>query len=173
MAFWNPLDEPQDWVDFGGQITPGIAEIVGAGTPRRWDERDSYGVAGALVVYHGLKLSHFSVKLRLVTTQDWEDWYAFKPFVDKVPVGKRQGPIDITHPLLQQAGIRSVVVEDVLQPVQVEDGIWEIEIQLIEYRKPRLSLSKPEGAKATPADPEDADLAANREQIAALSGQQP
>lgn len=170
MSFWNPIDEPQDWVDFSGQITPGLADIVGAGSPRRWDERESYGLSGATVVYHGLKLAHFSVKLRLYTTQHWDDWYAFKPFIDRVPAGRRQGPLDITHPLLAQVGIRSVVVEDVLAAEQTDDGEWTIEIKLIEYRKPVLSLAKPDGAKATPADPEDAELEQNRQQINALNG---
>lgn len=166
---WNPITEPWDFVDFAGQTTPGIAEVVGASTPRRWDERESYGLSGALVVYHGLKLARFSVLIRLYTQQHWDDWYGFKPLVDKVPIGRRQGPLDITHPLLQQLGIRSVVVEEVVQPTQVEDGVWEIEVKLIEYRRPVLSLAKADGAKATPADPEDAEIAENKAQLDALA----
>lgn len=152
---WNPITDPQDWVDLGGVATPGIATIVGASSPRRWDERESYGLSGALVVYHGLKLAHFSIMLRLVTVEHWAAWYAFKPIVDKKPVGKRQGPLDITHPILDALGIRAVVVEDVTQPTQSDDGSWEIEIKLIEYRVPHVALAKAEGAQATPADPED------------------
>lgn len=168
---WNPLTEAQDWVDFAGHRTPGIAEVRGAGSPRRWDERESYGLSGALVVYHGLKLSHFSVLIRLYTQQDWLDWYAFKPIVDKKPVGKRQGPLDITHPITAALNIRSVVVEDVMQPEQVEDGVWEIEIKLIEYRIPHIALAKAEGSQATPADPEDKILEDNAAYMRALANE--
>lgn len=163
---WNPLTQSQDFVTLGGRRTPGLAEVVGAGSPRRWDERESYGVAGALVVYYGLKLSHFSVLVRLITDQDWLDWYAFKPLVDKKPLGRRQGPLDIAHPITAGCGIHSVVVEDVLQPDQIEDGIWQVEIKLIEYRAPVSALAKAEGAEATPADPEDAIIEEDRREVA-------
>jgi hypothetical protein len=153
---WNPITEPQDWVDFAGRSTPGIATVVGASSPRRWDERESYGWSGAFVVYHGQNLSHFSVKLKLYTPDDWNDWYVFKPLVARVPLGKRQRPLDIGHPLTQQLGIFAVVVEDVTQAEQVEDGVWEIEIKLIEYRSPRLALAAAKGSEAEAADPEDA-----------------
>lgn len=168
---WNPITEPQDWVDFAGRSTPGIAEIVGAGSPRRWDERESYGLSGALVVYRGLKLAHFSVLLRLFTDQDWLDWYAFKPIVDKVKIGKRQKALDITHPILDGLNIRAVVVEDVLQPEQIDHGVWQIEMKLIEYRVPHIALAKAEGAEATPADPEDAELQEDLAQYQALANE--
>lgn len=157
---WNPIDEPQDWVDFAGRRTPGIAEVVGAGSPRNWDERDSYAVAGAFLVYHGKKLSHFSVRVRLYTQQDWADWWAFVPTISALPRrGRPAQAIDITHPILAAIPIRAVVVEDILQPEQTNDGEWTIEIKLIEFRPPIYSQAKAEGAVATPADPEDARLA--------------
>jgi hypothetical protein len=167
MSF-NPITEPIDTVDFAGQKTPGLAEIRGAGTPRRWDEAESVGFSGAFLTYHGQKLSHFSVVLRLMTTADFAAWDAFYPLVKKVPLGKRQKPLDITHPITANLGISSVVVEDVLQPEQVEDGIWQVEIQLIEYRSPRLALAAAQGSQADPADPEDAIIEENRRQIDAL-----
>lgn len=168
---WNPIREPFDFVDFAGQATPGLAEVVGLSTPRRFDERESVGLSGAIVFYMGHRLAHFSVVLRLYTKTDWDDWAAFRRLIDRVPLGRRQKPLDITHPLTVAAGIKSVVVEDVVQPVQTDDGVWEIEIKLIEYRKPFVAMAKAEGAKATPADPEDAELEANRQQIAALSSE--
>lgn len=165
---WNPLREPTNRVTFAGMPTPGIATVVGAGTPRRWDERESYGWSGAYVVYHGLNLSHFSVRVRLYTEQHWEDWHAFQPVVQRQPLGKRQHAVDVTHPILTMLGISSVVVEDVLQPEQVEDGVWEIEIKLIEYRSPRLCLAAAEATKADAADPEDPIIHNLRTQVEAV-----
>jgi hypothetical protein len=166
---WCPLTEPIDFVTFAGHRTPGIAEISGAGSPRRWDERESYGFSGAFVVYHGQNLSHFSVRVRLITEQDWIDWYGFKPIIDRVPLGKIQRPVDIVHPLLGMLGIHAAVVEDVTQASQVEDGIWEVEIKCIEYRSPRLALAAAKGAQATPGDPEDARIDEQQKQNAALA----
>lgn len=160
MTIWNPIDEPQDWVDFAGKRTPGIAEVVGASSPRSWDERDSYAVSGAFLVYHGKRLSHFSVKVRLYTVEDWNDWAAFEPVIRRLPRrGRPAQAIDISHPLLAAIPIRAVVVEDILQPEQTGDGEWTIEIKLIEFRAPVIAQAKAEGAVATPADPEDARLA--------------
>lgn len=166
---WCPLTEPIDYVTFAGHRTPGIAEITGAGSPRRWDERESYGYSGAFVVYHGQNLSHFAVNVRLITEDDWTAWYTFKPIVDRVPLGKLQRPFDIVHPLLGMLGIHAAVVEDVSQASQVEDGIWQIEIKCIEYRSPRLALAAAKGAQATPDDPEDARIDELQKQNAALA----
>ena len=150
---WNPYDVPVDSVIFAGQQTPGVAEVVGASAPRRFDERESYGFSGAYIVYHGHKLAHFTVRVRLYTEQDWSDWHAFKPLVDRVPRGRRQGSIDVTHPFLAMLGIRSAVVEDVTQPEQNDSGVWQIDIKLIEWRAPHIALAQPEGAEASPQDP--------------------
>jgi hypothetical protein len=160
VSLWNPINEPQDWVDFAGIRSPGLADIVGASTPRSWDERDSYAVAGAFLVYHGKRLSHFSVKLRLYTPEDWDGWWELAPILSVLPRrGTRAKAIDITHPILAAIGIRAVVVEDILQPEQTADGEWTIEIKLIEFRQPVIAAVKADAAKATPADPEDAQLA--------------
>lgn len=160
MSLWNPIAEPQDWVDFAGIRSPGFADIVGASSPRSWDERDSYATAGAFLVYHGKKLSHFSVKLRLYSAEDWDGWWQLYPILAVLPRrGQVAKAIDITHPVLAAIGIHAVVVEEILQPEQTADGEWTVEIKLIEFRAPVISVAKADGAKATPADPEDAQLA--------------
>jgi hypothetical protein len=154
---WNPLKEPIDWVDFAGQSTPGMATVVGASAPRRWEEVESMGWSGSWLKYKGQGLAHFSVQVRLYTVDDWEGWFRFKPTIDRMPLGKYQRPVDITHPLLGLLGITSCVIEDVTQAEPIDDtGIWQIEIKCIEYRSPRLALAAAKGSKATPDDPEDA-----------------
>ena len=165
---WNPLDNSLDKATIGGRLTPGICEIVGANSPRAWDERAGYGLSGAIVVFHGVKLSHFTIKFQLYTTQDWNDWHAFKPIVDKPPIGTWQGPLDCAHPLLADLGIRSIVIEDVLVPEQSDDGVWTIELKVIEFRGPKGALAKPEGSAATPVDPKEQEIAANTDYISEL-----
>lgn len=171
---WNPIREPRDKILLGGHASPGVCEIVGASSPRNYEERVGPGLSGAIVVFRGIRPSHFSVKFRLVGETDWSDWNAFQRIVYRPPIGKRPRPLDIVHPLLAGVGIAAVVIEDVIAPVQVDDGIWEAELKLIETRKLKRALSKPQGGQDTPIDPIDAELEAEtarnqqlRDQLAA------
>ena len=48
-----------------------------------------------------------------------------------------------------------LVVEDVTATEQTEDGVWTIECKCIEWRRYGQALSKPDGADATPVDPNE------------------
>jgi hypothetical protein len=165
-ANWNPLDEPTDKVIMAHKPTPGLADIVGANSPRDWDEMRGYALSGARLRFRGIKLCHFSVKLRLYTTQDFDDWLAFKPIVDKPPLGRLPRAIDVSHPILIERGIGAAVVEDLIGPDQTDDGEWTIEIKLIEFRKPKRTISTPEASAATPVDPIDQRIGDRAAQIA-------
>jgi hypothetical protein len=165
---FNPLDAAVDKATIGGRLTPGICEIVGADSPRAWDELQGYGLSGATVRFHGIKLSHFSLKFRLYTSQDWADWHVFKPLIDKPPVGRYARSLDCAHPILADLGIRSIVIENVLAPEQTDDGEWTIELKVIEFRRPKGALGTPEGSTATPVDPYDQKIEARVEHLVDL-----
>jgi hypothetical protein len=150
---WNPLDEPYDKVWLAQKWSPGLCDIEGANSPREWEERPGYGWSGSFLWFKGIRLAHFSLRFRLYTSDDWLDWSTFKPLLDRPPAGKRPRALDVWHPILVDQGIYSLVVEDVGQPTQTADGEWSIEVKCIEYRVPKYSLAKPDGAKATPVDP--------------------
>lgn len=150
---WNPLDQPVDYIKLAGQKSPGLAEVIGAASPRKWDERGGYGLSGSTVVFRGVGLCKFTVKIKLYTADDWASWDAWRPLVAKPPLGTRARAQEIWHPLLEQLEVSAAVVEEVSQPEQTNDGEWTITIKFIEYRKPKVALAKPDGAKATPADP--------------------
>lgn len=167
MSF-DPVTSPVDYILLASQRSPGFADVKGLGTPRKWEERRSYGFGGAISVYRGRSLSKFSVALRLYTAEDWEDWHAWRPLVERPPVpepdptspirsfGRTPRALDIWHPILEDFGIVAVGIEDVLQPLQTADGEWTIEIKFIEYRRPRFALSKPKGSQDRPStDPVD------------------
>lgn len=168
---WNPLDQPVDHILLSGKRSPGIADVRGATSPRRYDERRGYGLSGATVVFRGIGLTRFTVELRLSTVQHWADWEAWKPLVDRPPLGTRPKALDVWHPYLEGLDVKSCVVEDVSQPTQVEDGVWAVEIKFIQFRRPVLSLSKPEGSKAAPVDPVDQRIEALTKQFQELAAQ--
>ena len=157
MAF-DPVAAPVDYVLLAGSRSPGIATIDGASSPRSWDERRGYGLSGATLVYKGLKLAKFTLELKLVTSEDFAAWDSWRPIVQRPPAGQRPRALDIEHPITEMLGIRSVVVEDVLQPKQTGDGEWTIEIKLLEFRAPARAVVRPEGsADRPPAVPDAGD----------------
>ena len=173
-ADWSPQTAPIDYVLFQGQKTPGLADVEGAGSPRKWDERGGYALSGATVVFTGLGLAEFKVKIRLYSTKDWADWYAFKPLVDKPPIGRRPRALDVWHPFLEGHGIKSCVVLDVSQPERTDDtGEWTITIECKEFRRPKIQYSKPEASQATPGDPVDQYIEQLTGQVNALSAPPP
>lgn len=146
---WNPLDDPIDHFTLGGQRSPGVAEIIGLGSPRKWDEKKGYGTSGATLVYAGDGLVAFSAKVYLTTRADWNDWHAFAPLVERSPKGDKPKALDIWHPQTEAKDIRSVIVEDVLGPSRDgDDGRWQVEIKFKQYRAPKPALSKPKGSSS-------------------------
>jgi hypothetical protein len=152
---WNPYDDPVNYALCAGRKTPGLLDVAGAGSPRKWEERQGYGLTGATLVYLGLGLSPFELKIRLYSVEDWNDWHAWKDVVQKPPVNRVPRAIDIIHPLLAEVKIKAIVVLDVSQPEQTGDGEWTITIKCQAYRRPKITLAKPEGAAATKNDPVD------------------
>lgn len=150
---WDPLSSPVDFIKLAGQKSPGLAEVLGGASPRKWDERGGYGLSGSTLVFRGVGLAKFQVKVKLYTVEHWNAWRAWKPLVSKPPLGTRPKAQDIWHPLLEEIEVKAAVVEEVSQPEQTGDGEWTVTIKFIEFRKPKVSLAKPDGAKATPADP--------------------
>jgi hypothetical protein len=138
---WSPLEQPVDFATVGGRRTPGLCDIEGAGSPRRWDERRGYGLSGATLVYRGLALASFTTKLRLYSPEDWQAWHDFAPVVSRPPTGERAQALDIVHPILEEVGIRSAVVEDVLAPRQTGEGEWTVEIRWKEFRRPEVTVT--------------------------------
>lgn len=156
---WDPITQPIDKIKMGGQWSPGYCDIVGASSPRKWEELGGYGMSGALLIYRGWGIAHFSIKFRLYSEDDWQAWHAFKPLVTRPPRNTRPRSIDVSHPLLEDLQIRSVVVEDLSQPEQTDHGEWTIEIKLIAYRQLTPSQAKMEGGEApAPLDQLDLEL---------------
>jgi hypothetical protein len=172
---FNPVTQPVDYILLADRKSPGLAEVLGAASLREWVERNGYGLTGGFSTFKRRKLAHFSVKLRLYTAQDWADWHAWKALVDKLPTrrggdGPASGYLKIDHPILADLDIKAAGVEKVSQPEQTNDGEWTITIDFIEFRSPKVTLAKPEGAKATPVDPYDAQIEALEQQFNALAG---
>jgi hypothetical protein len=170
MAF-NPLSTPVDFFILGGQKNPGYGVIQDAASPRKWDERQGYGLSGSFPIYLGRRLSNPVALIELCTDEDWAAWDAWKSIVDRPPNGKRPRALDIWHPWCAMHDIKSVGVTNVKGPDPIgETGLFGITIELIEYRTPKITLAKPEAsAPDAPTDPVDKLIAKLTDQVQALA----
>lgn len=146
---WLPLTEPHDKILVSGQPSPGICDVQGASSPRRWDIRKGYALQGARAVFRGLDVARFRTRFRLLSPSDWEDWHAFRPLVDRPPSGTRPQALDVWHPILEDLGITQAVVETVSQAEKVgEQGEWSVTVAWIEYRRPAPLVVAADGSTA-------------------------
>jgi hypothetical protein len=170
-ANWNPYRDPVNTFHIGNplQPSPGIATVIGAGSPRSWDERKGYGLIGATLWYTGRKLSKFKVRIELRTEADWDAWVEWRKLLKAPSYGRRAGWLPCYHPLLAPLEIDRVVVLDRPQENQDDEGVWTCEVEFQVYRRPRLSLAKPTSPNGAgkQMDEKDWDIAAVQSQIAA------
>ncbi len=157
----NPLDHPDlyDTVWIGGQESPGICDVAGAGDPRKWDKQDGQGASGATLKFQGKDLSEFEIVFKFWLSEHFEEWESFKRTLEAsaAPPKTAKGfalssngggkALEIRHPLLDGCGIRAVVVRDVGQLTQTADGEWSVTIKLTAWRKPKPAGGVPQGAK--------------------------
>lgn len=170
---WTPLTDPVDTVDVAGRTSPGLCRILGAGSPREWQERRGIGLSGARLAFRGLKLSKFKIEIRLVTEQDWTEWHAWKDVVQRPPLGTRPRALDVSHPVLEDCGIASMVVEDVKAPEELDDtGTWVIEIDCIENRPPAPAALVVSGSDQSTVDPLEMEAGAAAAELNAALGEE-
>lgn len=165
LAYDPPNGQQVAW-----QVSPGIGRVEGAGTHQKWDQRQGYGLAGSFPIYFGDKLAEFDIVLRLYTSHDWSDWASWSALVAKPPRGTRPKALAVYHPWLAMVDIGACVVTDVMQPEEIDNGGYEITIKCLQWRKPKIALSKPDAAKTNAStDPVDAKIEALTAQVQELA----
>jgi hypothetical protein len=158
--------------------SPGVCRVRGANSPRDWDIRKGYGLTGATIVYTGDNLAKFSVDIQLWEDSQFLEWEIFAKILEK-PKTRIAPALGIQHPMVNMApwGITSVVVEDVDQFEDNDEGLFMATIHFIQFRKPLPMLARPVAsipAIATPnptaADAFELELQGKLAQVAALGG---
>jgi hypothetical protein len=171
----------QDYIVLAGAPSPGLAIVKGAGSPRKWDVRDGYGLTGAVCVFMGEGLATFDVDIFCWKDEHFLAWPLFARLtLVNPPIGARPTSMSIQHPTLNDPplSISQVVVTNVTAWEQDPDGngLWCRTISFLQYRKPRPALVKPfEGPPGSPVvvpppvDPELLQIQANAATITNLA----
>lgn len=168
MTF-DPLNSPVDHILLANRESPGLAVVTAANSPRSYDERRGYGLSGSRVVFTGVGLAKPVVTLSLYSDQDISDWHSWKSVVQRPPRGDRPRALDIWHPILEDQGISAVVVSDVGQPMQTDDGVWTVQIKFIEYREPVRQEVTPQGSDTEPQTRNQEIISAMTQQVNELA----
>ena len=161
----NPDTDPVDFVLLGNPpvVSPGPARIVGASSPRKWQEHQGYGWGGGWLWFTGRQLAEFTITLTLQGDDQWAAYEqdGWKAMTDPPPYGRKAGWLAVWHPWLEAQEIDKCVIMDRGQPQQTEQGLWTIEIKCKQWNRPRLQLSKPsEPDSNEPTDPREQQIAA-------------
>jgi hypothetical protein len=158
-----------DQINVAGKLSPGACEITRGFAPNKWDERLGYGLSGSTIVFRGAGLITFTVKIRMWTDAQLEEWETWKEVVAR-PMSKRYPKaLKVWHPILEDLGVSAAVVEKRGQLTKKDTGDWEVEIYFKEFRRPKLALASPNGVKdEKPIDPYDQKIAALSSQVSEL-----
>lgn len=145
----NPFREPLVWdvLLLGGIPAPGLWEIDGAGSPRKWETKSGTGTSGATTKYQGDDVPKFTARGTFYNDFEIDYWdEVFAPLIEKPPPGTKPKALSVFHGALSRLNITEAVVEDVSQLKQVADGIWQLEIKFIEFRAGKAAGGKPKKA---------------------------
>lgn len=148
----NPIDNPElyDVVLLANRQAPGLAEVVGASTPRGWDERKGLGLSGSTLAQVGDPLPDFTINVYLWESAHFAAWDSWKMLVERGARGSRYTPQDIYYPDLDEMGITRCVILDWKQREKVDErGLYKYAIPCKEWRKPLPVYNVPAGSAAS------------------------
>lgn len=160
---WNPWDLPVDKAVLRGALTPGLCEIKNCKREHKYDRIAGYAQDSAIAIYRGRPPAGFDIVLTLCTPQDYADWQVFRAIVLAPPlIGPRSKAYDIFHPFLAELAIMACVIEAVGVPENNGNGIYTVTISAVEWKRPKIALTKLDAATAAPADTDPGDKIINK-----------
>lgn len=138
----NPLEDPIEWDTFliNGFESPGVCDIDSASISYKWDEKEGPGTRGSTTTYRGLKLAHFTIKLRFWDNEQIDEWDDFQKKIlelDAKKVPLKAGTID--HPKLTRLGITSVVSENIGALTHEGAGLYSVTVGFIQFNPPKIA----------------------------------
>lgn len=148
----DPISNPQayDYARIGGVTTP-LCRVSGFKRPHEWDQKKGKGALGATITFIQRPPAKGTLTLILVTSADFALWYTIIPALKYDPTKKAPQPVDIYHPALADIDLASVVTENIGIVEHKGDGLYEVEIELLEYFPPpnASAVSTPQGSTTT------------------------
>lgn len=148
----NPVETPSiyDFVVLGAEVTPGIAEVTGFDRPYKWDAKEPKGSSGAETRYQGKGLVKGKIRIKLWLPEHFAAWDAMKAKISPPEGAKSPEALGILHPVPNDNEVFSVVIEKIGGVTAIgSKGLHAVDIELLEYRKPKPSGGSPKPKPAT------------------------
>lgn len=157
----DPITDPGSWdyATIAGVPTPGLIPQGGLTFARehKWDVKVGKGTDGATETYNGKPPAEGKLKLQFWTPEHFAAWDAFSALLLTYDATKKAPtPATIYHPSLVPLRISAVVVKKVGSVQHAGHGLYEVEVELLEYTPPPKSsaVSTPTGAANDDAENE-------------------
>jgi len=135
-----------DCILLGPMRSPGRATVKGAGDPRKWDVRAGVGFDGGSTVCVGKEPAKFEVEFALWLGSQFLEWQVFARLLLDARV--MRVALGISHPALSfpPLSISAVIVEDVSQFSQSDDGLWTCTVKFIQWKRALPIFARPMAA---------------------------
>ena len=144
---WPPEINSHDYAKF---------TIKGAKRSYKWEIQDGLGIQGAVEIYRGWTPQPFSIEFFLWDSELYRAWADFQPVFQYDATKQRtQQPINISHPMLANLGIRQVIVEDIgaIEMTDASSRMFSVTISLREFFPPRKIIAAAPADAASTGDP--------------------
>ena len=153
MPFW--ADSPTDWENciVDGQLMPGVTTIE-VTKHNKVDVRTAPGMIGAYTVFMGYQPADVVLTTQLWCKAHLNGWFnnilkivSPKPFIggsyNRDILGRAiLKPINIQHAMTTVHGITRIIVKELSGPRLIQNGIYEIKLNCIEYFPPPKMMVK-------------------------------
>jgi hypothetical protein len=156
----NPLSSPSAYwkIVTAGLSSPGAIPkkgISGFGIKNDWEVKKAKGKDGASITKNGKPQKIGSVRFQLWRDgtnpgdpDDFADWDAYR--IALQALDEAGAAIDIQHPLINDQGVTSVVINEIHMPEEVAPGMWEAAIDFGEWLPtPKPATGTPSGSAAS------------------------
>ena len=144
---WPPEINSHDYAKF---------TIKGAKRSYKWEIQDGLGIQGAVEIYRGWTPQPFSIEFFLWDSELYRAWADFQPVFQYDATKQRtQQPINISHPMLANLGIRQVIVEDIgaIEMTDASSRMFSVTVSLREFFPPRKIIAAAPADAASTGDP--------------------
>lgn len=159
MSIIDPRSPELNYVVAGAVRSPGRCYFQGLGRPQNWQTIPGYALSGESLLYRGPAICNFTLVLELFKPEHFVQWEAFSKVITPTQPITPLKPflVDLQHPLLAAADIKTVAVEDPGVPMKTPGADrWLVTIKLKNYRPPAFALAKAD--KSIPATSKGAPI---------------
>lgn len=153
MTVPSPFEQPGVWdtLVIGGVPFRGTFEFGGDLLKRRLDHRKASGRDGARIRDKGYDLAEIDLALKVYTQEHWDDLQALIALLfPRSGEATRRNAHDCAHPSLALAGITQVYASKMGALRQTSPTLWEVTINLVEYRPEAQRRNVSHTARAVP-----------------------